>query len=40
LKRLSVKLLDDLLGEGAVSKLDEGESALTTGLPIDRHGNV
>jgi hypothetical protein len=39
-KRLSVELLDDLLSERAVGKLDESEASRATGLPIDRHGDV
>jgi hypothetical protein len=37
---LRVELLDDVLGDGAIGKLDEGESTRTTRLPIDRHDDV
>jgi hypothetical protein len=40
LERLRVELLDDFFGNGAVPELDECETARTTGLAIDRHGDV
>ncbi len=40
LKRLRVELADDFLRLVTVHELDERESARTTGLAIDRHGDV
>jgi hypothetical protein len=40
LKRLRVELLDDFFGDGAIGEFDESKAARTTGLAIDRHGNV
>jgi hypothetical protein len=40
LEWLRVELTNDFFGLLAVCKLDECKSARTTGLPIDRHGDV
>ena len=40
LKWLCVELADHFLSDSAIRKLHERESAWTTGLAIDRHGNV
>jgi hypothetical protein len=37
---LRVEFLDNFFGDGAIGELDERETARTTGLAIDRHGNV
>jgi len=40
LEGLRVEFLDDVFSDSAIGELDERETARTTGLAIDRHGNV
>lgn len=40
LEGLGVEFPDDFFGNGAIGELNERETARTTGLAIDRHGNV